>query len=116
MTISLPIAVVNRIATGCVANQGMKADMGDTLQLSFLSLLPTPAHGSRFGMLQAGFIGSSFALPGERLPIAATRSTRQSTWDRDAWRHDGREMLARYQPMNVMTSQENLKPKSKASA
>jgi hypothetical protein len=111
MTMSLPIAA-NRVAiTGCVAGQANMTGMDkDILRLSFVSLLPKPAHGPRFGAHR-----TRFAIA--RTTAQAARCQRQDLADRDAWRRDdGRVMMAGYHLLMVKPSQENPKSKAFASA
>jgi hypothetical protein len=115
MAVSTPIAA-NRIAIlGCVAKQATKAGMGAILRLSFESLLPAADRMERLGA----------PVRAARLPrklrggsMEPTASERQPDHDGDAWRGDGRMLMARYpnHMLNVMPSQKTLKSKAFASA
>jgi hypothetical protein len=115
MTVSLPIAVADCVATtGCVAGQAIVTRMEDVLRLSFVSCLPKPAHGPRVGEFPTG-LPAIIALA--RVAAQPSARNRRNLSDRDAWRRaDGSAALAGYHTLNVMPNQEILMSKAFASA
>jgi hypothetical protein len=117
MTARNPNAVIRCAKLGRVQGTDKGNVGGDLLRLSYLSLLPTPAHALRPRTLSTGLTTLALSAKG------GTPATRSAADGRvPSWRHDGLAMVARYrddidvQVNDAMPSQENPKSKAFASA